>query len=52
MQIHGQIAAVIQALTSHTIALMSHERQTMLKMGTRVLRLWKKPAVTPPTTQR
>jgi hypothetical protein len=36
-QVHGQIAAVIQTLTPHIIALTPHERQTMLKMGDKSL---------------
>jgi hypothetical protein len=51
-RVYGQTAAVIQALTSHTIALMSHERQTMLKMGDKGLAFVEKPAITPWTTQR
>jgi hypothetical protein len=54
-QAHGQIAAVIQQLAPHTIALTPHERQTMLKMGDKSLAFVEKahdyahdnPALTP-----
>jgi hypothetical protein len=36
-QVHGQIAAAIQALQPYTVALTPHERQTMLKMGDKSL---------------
>ncbi|MDR2742691.1 MAG: hypothetical protein LBB98_11150 [Treponema sp.] len=36
-QVHGQIAAVVDALAPHTIALTPHERQTILKMGDKSL---------------
>jgi hypothetical protein len=55
IQAHGQIAAVIQQLAPHTIALTPHERQTMLKMGDKSLAFAEKahdyahdnPALTP-----
>jgi hypothetical protein len=54
-QVHGQIAAAIQALQPYTVALTPHERQTMLKMGDKSLAFVEKahdyahdnPALTP-----
>ncbi|MDR2743441.1 MAG: hypothetical protein LBB98_15020 [Treponema sp.] len=36
-QVHGQVAAVIQALAPHTIALTPQERRAILKMGDKSL---------------
>jgi hypothetical protein len=54
-RVYGQIAAVVEVLTSLTSAFTSHERQTMLKMGDKSLAFVEKahdyavdnPALTP-----